>query len=360
MQMEMSDVTLPAAVKAREEATIWVSRLERGLRDTEGLRLREWLQESLNRESIMDAARLWHGPEILAALSELIPVTADRIDHKRRQRFLKVAVLTALATTVTALPIMMMRLSMSGASLETQQGPPIAITRVVYTTAVGERREVRLADTSTMLLNTRTHVIVDYSLHSRDVYLQYGEASFIVAQEAQRPFYLRAGKLHFEAAQTSFNVRVLSPEDVEVTVAGGNLKTLGSSPTTPETPDQARLRDNMISDVTMVSAGEMAQVEPGFQFSRKISATQAEALLAWQHGMIVFSGESLEEALAEEERYANVRFVLSDEKLRNIRITGQFRAGDIDGLLACLRQNLHIDARRDADQRIVLSPLSRL
>jgi ferric-dicitrate binding protein FerR (iron transport regulator) len=43
--------------------------------------------------------------------------------------------------------------------------------------------------------------------------------------------------------------------------------------------------------------------------------------------------------------------------LRNIRIGGRFRTGDVDGLLASLRTEFMIGSRRDAQGRVVLSPL---
>ena len=40
--------------KAREEASHWLGRLGRGLRDDEGALLRKWLEQPLNRKTIAD------------------------------------------------------------------------------------------------------------------------------------------------------------------------------------------------------------------------------------------------------------------------------------------------------------------
>src|SRR5215813_1319046 len=58
---------------AAEEVARWLALIERGLRGNEGERLREWLKDKANRTEILNAARLWHGPEILAVLSGLVP-----------------------------------------------------------------------------------------------------------------------------------------------------------------------------------------------------------------------------------------------------------------------------------------------
>src|SRR5215469_10546514 len=68
--------------KAREEASRWLGRLGRGLRDDEGVRLREWLQSPLNRNTIAESARLWHEPEVIAVLGELIPLSQNLLSGR--------------------------------------------------------------------------------------------------------------------------------------------------------------------------------------------------------------------------------------------------------------------------------------
>src|SRR5262245_50303705 len=57
----------------RREASIWLARLERGLRDDEGTGLREWMQSRENRDAILETANLWHGPELYRLLLGLSP-----------------------------------------------------------------------------------------------------------------------------------------------------------------------------------------------------------------------------------------------------------------------------------------------
>ena len=64
----------PEVDRAREEAAQWLAKLERGLRGTEGASLREWAREPANRAAIVDIARSWHGPEVLAILAEIFPI----------------------------------------------------------------------------------------------------------------------------------------------------------------------------------------------------------------------------------------------------------------------------------------------
>ena len=56
------------------EASLWLARLERGLQAREGALLRQWLQEPARRDAIVDTAKLYHGPDIVAVLAQMVPV----------------------------------------------------------------------------------------------------------------------------------------------------------------------------------------------------------------------------------------------------------------------------------------------
>ena len=101
----------------------------------------------------------------------------------------------------------------------------------------------------------------------------------------------------------------------------------------------------------------MAQLEPGLQFVRKVEKNDIEDVLAWQRGRIVFKSVRLEDALAEFDRYTSTRFVLIDERLRDLRVAGDFSTSHIDDFLVSLRRNYRIEVMRSGDGRIVLRSL---
>ena len=347
--------------KAREEASRWLGRLSRGLRDDDGARLREWLEHPLNRTTLAESARLWHEPEVLAVLGELVPLSQDLAPGKRKppksgtltMSFMAVAaagVVFAAALALGGKPMWAYLFHRSEIWL-----PPIG--GKIYATAIGEQRTISLPDNSTAQLNTHTRMVVSYGATSRDVTLLYGEADFNVRADDRRPFSLLAGRHRMLVEGTGFDVRVLSADTALLTVTAGNVRVLYSSPESRDTPALARLHDNYTFDDTTVGAMETALLEPGFLFARKIAASDADARLAWQHGMIVLRGARLQDALAEVDRYTATQFVLADDRMRDIRIGGDFRTGDIDGLLQSLKRDFRIDSRRDTQGRIVLTSL---
>jgi transmembrane sensor len=263
--------------EAREQASQWLAKLERGMRLDEGPALRRWLQPSTHRTAILEVARQRASPDVMAVLSELIPITlTPGLQAPPRG---PTGVLTSVAAAAFVLITAIWIFNNHRFAAVGQTLPPM--TRGDFSTAVGQQRSIRLADGTTMLLNTASDATVFYSMREREVYLARGEASFTVAHDAERPFLVRAGRRHrLQATDTRFDVRVISPDTVELIVAEGQVTVLYSARDAPDTPAYLRLSNNMTSKDTPVDALEIAEVEPGLHFVHKIEPTDMDAVLA--------------------------------------------------------------------------------
>jgi transmembrane sensor len=71
--------------------------------------------------------------------------------------------------------------------------------------------------------------------------------------------------------------------------------------------------------------------------------------------MLVFSGETLDEALIEISRYTTTKFELNGDELTNIKVAGYFKANDIDGLVTSLSTNFNIQFEKMNNNSIRLS-----
>jgi transmembrane sensor len=346
--------------KMREQACLWLAKLDRGLREQEGDSLREWLTHPRNRSAILEAARLWHDPGVTSVLARLFPGSPELADAPQKRPDI---LLTSIFGVAAACLSFVTVIGLSNGFMPWKYflnapSAPITVPPMSYATAVGERRQVVLADRSNLTLNTGTALAVVFTTVSRDVYLRSGEASFHVARETARPFRVRAGNRWFQASGTDFDLRVLTPDDVQLTVAEGSVRVLYEPPAQQDTPSQARLRANVANDDTTIGALQTVLVEPGFEFARTLDSSGLQAHRAWHQGMLVFNGETLDQAVAEAARYTPVRFVIPDDKLRATRIKGAFRIGDLGSLLRSLRADLSIDWQLDAQGRVELIPLS--
>ena len=95
-----------------------------------------------------------------------------------------------------------------------------------YATALGEIKEIKLADGSHVRLNggSTLDAAAGYGATDRKLKL-HGEAYFEVAKDKTRPFIVRAGAAQAEALGTKFNVRMSSADQgVQLSVTEGKVR----------------------------------------------------------------------------------------------------------------------------------------
>ncbi len=351
----MSVLAFPDPHKAREEASLWLARLDRGLGDEERAGLRDWLRDAMNNRAFLEMGKLWRGLEIIAVLSELFPLNPEVLNPQPRRSFPSIALAAIAAACISAVGTLMLAGDTPWSFFDPRRPPPRPMFSETWRASVGQRQFAKLADGSTATLNTSSRIVVFYSPLARDVYLSYGEAAFNAVRDASRPFNVHAGRRVMQASGSSFNVRVFPDDNAELTVTDGQVKVLYEPQRPPYTAE--RLRDDFMHIDTIVGAQELALVEPTFQSVRKLEPSEVDARLSWQRGEVTFQGEPLEQVLAEVSRYTPTRFVIADEKLRDARVGGYFKVGDVETFLESLRENFLIDSRHDEGDRVILTAL---
>ena len=348
-------VRLPNRQRAREEASLWIARLDRGLTAEERRSLDEWLAaDSIHAAALMDLAALWDRSDVLAELAELFPLEQQALAKPRAMRFALAACAAALVgvAVIVALNFVPFAAKSPASALVAAQPtaaqPSVVAQQHVYDTAIGEQSTVRLSDGSVVTLNTDSSIEVRYDDAQRAVALLRGEVYFEVAHDAAHPFRVTAGDRLLEAVGTAFNVRLDSGTDVRMMVTEGKVRVASKVADAVPQPSVAP---------AIVSAGSVAVMREGPMVVQGIDAAAMDAQLSWRRGMLVFNGEPLDSVLLEIGRYTTVVFAPEDS-IRGVRVGGYFRAGDIDGLLLALRESFDIDSRRTADGRIALFPLA--
>jgi transmembrane sensor len=341
-------VQLPNRRRAREAAASWLVCLDEGLTNSERAELKAWLAaDPAHREALIWMARKWDAFEALSGLADVVPLEW----HQKRSRRVawrlgavaaSVLVLAAVGWLAAreagwisgALPAFVANSDAGAGAGQRAAGTPLATESEQLETAVGKQSSTQLVDGSVVTLNTDTSVEIRYTKAERAVTLNRGEAIFSVAHNSERPFRVTAGSHVVQAVGTVFNVR-REGEAMRVTVSEGIVKVLDPA---------AGLQPEL-----MVKAGEVAIVGDAGAQVRAIDPTRIEASQAWQHGLLIYQGETLDTVIADVSRYTNVKFSIADDSIRNKRVGGVFRTGDVDGLLLALRESFGIDPRRDGD-----------
>ena len=217
-------------------------------------------------------------------------------------------------------------------------------------TAIGERATVALPDGSSMELNTHSAVTVRYTANERTVRLTRGEAHFIVASNARRPFSVHAGDRVVTAVGTAFTVQ-LKPDAIEVTVAEGKIS-LGAA----HAKHRERVPDLLDRTGPALEAGQSAVLQDGREAVATLPPAELERRLAWRQGMLAFAGEPLSHVLQELERYTDVAIEVTDPTLRTLPVAGRLRIDDVESMLEALQLMADVRVERLDDRHVRLLP----
>lgn len=209
-----------------------------------------------------------------------------------------------------------------------------------YATAIGERRVVVLSDNSRIELNTDSKVIVRYRKGVREVKLVRGEAVFEAAKDA-RPFVIKAADAVMQAdGSTEMAVRLRS-DGAAVTVKRGAVD-LDAAPT--ERKDEVRLK-----------AGVTAIYSSAGSRSHAVSDSEIDRALAWRQGAIALNGQSLEQAVAEFNRYNKQQIRIADPSISGLRLAGYFQTTEPNSFVSAVTSAFPVRAGAGADGAIRLS-----
>jgi transmembrane sensor len=227
----------------------------------------------------------------------------------------------------------------------------------VYETTVGERRAVTLADGSRVELDWSSKLRVDYSRHARQLTLMKGQARFDVSQDLERPFTVRAGPRRIIATGTEFNVDLLG-KALFVTLIEGKVTVLPNNQ--PSLPARFLGGNEGGASADARSFTKPVELTPGMKLSvqadgaETISSVKLQQITAWQSGQLVFDNESLASVIERVSRYTRIPIVVGDDRVGALRISGVFRAGDMEGFVTTVTHYLPIRAEHSSSE-VVLS-----
>jgi transmembrane sensor len=340
-------VKLRTRVDIDEEAAVWIWRMDSAAVAAADRQAYEaWLrQDPRHRRAAAALSTVWNALDGLAEAKrdEKIATFAQTaklplLHHPRRWWFAAAAAFAAAAV----------------GALWLQQGGELQ----TLATAVGQQRNVTLADGSIVTLNTNTIVETDLRRHSREIYLRKGEAHFQVAHDRSRPFLVHAGDAVVRAVGTAFEVRVLTDQHVDVVVDEGRVEVQATAlpPPSPSPGTNMRARRNDATTVRALNAGERLSTASRDYAVTPVTPQQMSSELAWREGAIIFDGEPLSEAITEIERYTDARIVVSDPETARLRVGGRFRTGDMQEFFDALQTALPVSIRHTDGGVVFIDP----
>ncbi len=184
---------------------------------------------------------------------------------------------------------------------------------VTYSTPVGGRQTLTLADGTRIELNTDTTLKLNKSRATRSVTLVKGEAYFQVQHDAQRPFVVETAGHTVTDLGTKFTVHT-ERDRVEVRLVEGQARL--------DAVDTAKPQPSMLlkpGDVAIATANAMSV--------KRESMSKLADDLGWRRGLIVFHDTTLADAAEKLNRY-NTNKLVVDRTAAKLKINGTFRADD--------------------------------
>jgi transmembrane sensor len=200
-------------------------------------------------------------------------------------------------------------------------------------TAVGERRDIVLADGSRLQMDTDTALDIEFSARARLIRLRRGRVLIATAHglQAAAPFFVQTAEGRVQALGTRFTV--WQREGLtEVTVLEARVA-LHAEAARGEPP--------------VLSAGQHARFDRRGVIDRRTTQVGDSA---WTRGMLIADAMPLDAFVAELARYRSTPLALAPG-LRALRISGTYPLADTDRALAALCATLpvRLQALRSGD-----------
>jgi transmembrane sensor len=194
-----------------------------------------------------------------------------------------------------------------------------------YSTGVGERRNLTLADGTRVWLNTNSALDVDYNAQRRLLTLKMGEILIETAKDPNaRPFYVDTRYGRMQALGTRFTVRQNEAFTLLAVFDGRvEIRTLSGATDIVEAREQRQFSADAITEPTPADI----------------------AREAWSRGVIVAENVTLDAFVGELSRYTHAHIGV-DPAAAHIRVVGRFPADRPDQVLAMLERDLPVRIKR--------------
>jgi transmembrane sensor len=294
-----------------EQAAAWFIRLRAAnVSRQEKADFLRWLElNDEHRRTFAEISALWGHPDLLQELAESAKRHGIVPRLRKKSRF-------HISMPLAAVACLVLIVSFSESFR--------VLIRADYSSAVGERKTVRLEDGSSMMLNTDSAVVLSMEGTQRRVELLQGEAYFEVKPDPDRPFTVKAEHSMTRVLGTRFLVHQKIGRD-EIKVLSGRVEVWE----TEQWKDAVVLRGDQAVSVDSTALGQ----------PRRLDSAQAAS---WIKGFLTFENETLENVVNQICRYRRGMVLFKDDSLRTMRINGRLSINESGDILKVLQKTLAV------------------
>lgn len=305
-----------------KEATDWCIRMNGKDADKHQAGFEAWLSLGGVHRHVYSQVSELHGFAETLDKAGIDRAPAERgagptMSSRKRWRF--PVTLAALCVAVS-LAILFLIVGLDGGA-EKKLGGQASAPMKQFQTAPGQIHTINLADGSMVTLDTDSLVTVVLGGRERQLRLERGRARFSVAHEA-RPFTVTAGEGSLTALGTVFDVSLASDQSVDVSLIRGAVLFR---------PQGERRAESMFA-LTRISAGYKGHYRAGAQ----VVVRPAGRAQTWPTGVVAFDDVPLAEVIAQANRYATRKIILSTPAIGRQAFHGTLRMNDTGSIARIL------------------------
>ncbi|WP_419814298.1 FecR family protein [Glacieibacterium sp.] len=334
-----------------ERAATWAARLADGEMPVEQqAELQAWLDaDPTHVRTIEEIVTTWDEVENYAASEAVMKLRQSALASARR----------SLNHRPVATYIGPLRAALIAASivvLVAAVGIWAVLLPRTYSTGIGERRVVALADGSKISLDANTVVKVKFTRGDRRLWLEQGRAKFDVAKNPLRPFSVQAADEVVVATGTAFSVEMLQ-NHVHVVLYEGHVALLDRN-AIGIVPTLSRGAAQLPADRLLTPGHEIIlssnNAAPSGSRQAVVEPADPVRSLSWEAGELVFNDQELGVVVERMNRYAEKPLRIGDAATSDVRVSGVFQAGDTNALVQGLSAAFDIKAEAGATDIVLV------
>lgn len=210
-------------------------------------------------------------------------------------------------------------------------------TNSLYVPA-GQRAQLLLSDGTTVWLNAQSTLTYParFSGNKREVMIE-GEAYFDVSKSNKSPFVVHTQDVCIQVFGTEFNVYSY-PETgyIQTDLINGEVRVY---------------RENFTTQGITLKPNERLTVTPGKML---LSAIKNTNYYLWKEGIYAFDNEKLIDIINKLQLYYDVKIIVEDPDIFEVRYTGKFRQRDgIDEILRIIQKIQKFNIEKDIEKNLI-------
>jgi len=327
------------------------------------LRIKKWQKKSEHHQQAWQAAeKMWRLMAGITPVNEPSVMASERNEKKVWSTFFIPASLAAGLFLIFALPNILItnpQTSITASSIKISE----PIIEKTYENQWQIQHKVVLPDNSVVHLNFNSVINIRFSKFTRQIELIKGEAFFKVAKNLNKPFIVTAGNSTASALGTEFIVRKKKDNSSLITVTEGIVKvallpeqhsinTLAKKSKTDSIVEGKAVNATPLRSVILTANESVNSTRKSIG---KIQKVTSRNIGSWHRGVLIFKDTSLEDVLAEINRYTVYNIDTNLGYRSNEKITGTFFVRRLDEELSALITSLNLSVINNRNGGITLN-----